>query len=215
MSLFFKQERKVIDQIQQYFELVDEAMEVFEATVSCYLENGLCDEFTTGDRKLHSLESKADDLLRDVEKRLYRQALLPESRGDLLGLLEHFDKLPNLAETITFIFETQRVQVPDEHKPRLLELLAVNIEAYHLVRKAVSKLFDDPDNVGEAVAPVDAKESESDTLERDIIVDTFNSGIPDIQKILLREVVQRIGDLSDSAENVAGRLEIISLKRRI
>ena len=39
---------------------------------------------------------------------------------------------------------------------------------------------------------------------------------PDTEmQIRLRELIQRMGDISDSAENVACRLEIISLKKRI
>lgn len=216
MSLFFKKEKEVRALIERYFDLVDEAMEMFSATMACYLKSGVCEEFTDGDRTLHGLESKADDLLRDIEKRMYQHALLPESRGDLLGLLEHFDKLPNLAETITFMLETQRIHIPEALRPRVEELLEVNVEAYRLARDTVRRLFEAPNTVAEAVGPVDAKESESDRLERDLIVDVFaDDGLGDLQKILLREVVQRIGDLSDSAENVAGRLEIIALKRRV
>jgi hypothetical protein len=215
MSLFFRKEREVMRLISEYFDAADEAIRVFESTMECYLQKGICQDFSDGDQRLHSLESRADDLIRAIEKRLYSHSLLPESRGDLLGLLEHFDSIPNLAETVTFIFETQRVEIPERLERLFYELVAVNVEACRLVRQAVQRLFEDPDTVGEAVQPVDEKESESDRIEREIIVEVFQSDMPGLNKILLREVTQRIGDLSDAAENVAGRLEVISLKRRI
>ncbi len=215
MSLFFRREKEVRALIQEYFLAADTALDEFEIGVRCYLGDGPCGEFRAIDKRIHAAESRADDLLREIEIMLYSRSLLPESRGDLLGLLEHFDKMPNLAETISFMLDTQQVPVPDSYKSQLAELIDVNVEAYRLVRKTVDKLFTDPGSVGDAVEPVDAKESESDQLEGKIIREVFASDLDGCEQIQLRELVQLIGDISDSAENVAGRLEIISLKKRI
>jgi uncharacterized protein len=215
MSLFFRREKEVRALIKEYFLSADTALDEFEIGVRCYLGDGPCAQFREIDKRIHAAESRADDLLREIEIMLYSRSLLPESRGDLLGLLEHFDKMPNLAETISFMLDTQQVPVPDSYKPQLAELIDVNVEAYRLVRKTVDKLFTDPGSVGDAVGPVDAKESESDRLEGDIIRKVFASDLDGCEKIRLRELIQLIGDISDSAENVAGRLEIISLKKRI
>lgn len=215
MSLFFRREKEVRALIQEYFQTTDKAIDEFEIGVRCYLDDGPCEQFREIDKRIHAAESRADDLLRQIEIMLYSRSLLPESRGDLLGLLEHFDKMPNLAETISFMLDTQQVSVPDSYRPQLAELLEVNVEAYRLVRETVDKLFTAPETVGEAVGPVDAKESESDRLEGKLIRQVFASDMDGCDQILFRELIQLIGDISDSAENVAGRLEIISLKKRI
>lgn len=215
MSLFYRREKEVRALIREYFETADKAVHEFEVGVRCYLDSGPCEEFREIDKRIHAAESRADDLLRQIEKMLYSRALLPESRGDLLGLLEHFDKMPNLAETISFMLDTQRVAVPEVYNQEMLKLVEVNVEAYRLVRKTVDKLFTAPETVGDAVKPVDAKESESDRLEGKLIREVFSSDLEGYRQILLRELIQLIGDISDSAENVAGRLEIISLKKRI
>lgn len=215
MSLFFRREKEVRALIREYFETADKALEEFEVGVRCYLGEGQCEQFREIDSRIHAAESRADDLLREIEIMLYSRTLLPESRGDLLGLLENFDKMPNLAETISFMLDTQQVPVPDGYRARLVTLMEVNVESYHLVRKTVDKLFTEPESVGEAVDPVDAKESESDRIEGELIREVFASDLDGCEKIQLRELIQRIGDISDRAENVAGRLEIISLKKRI
>ncbi len=215
MSLFYRREKEVRTLIGEYFETTDKAVHEFEIGVRCYFDKGGCEEFRDIDRRIHAAESRADDLLRQIEKMLYSRSLLPESRGDLLGLLEHFDKMPNLAETISFMLDTQQVSVPEVYLPEMRKLIEVNVEAYRLVRKTVDKLFTSPETVGEAVEPVDAKESESDRLEGKLIRAVFSSDLDGCEQIMLRELIQLIGDISDSAENVAGRLEIISLKKRI
>ena len=215
MSLFYKREKEVHGLIKEYFETADQALEEFEVAMRCFFDAGPCDEFREGDKRIHAAESRADDLVREIEKMLYSRSLLPESRGDLLGLLESFDKMPNLAETITFMVDTQQITLPEQYREQFVKLLDVNVESYRLVRQTVDKLFTDPDSVGEAVGPVDAKESESDRLEGELIRAVYSSDLDKADMIQLRELVQRIGDISDRAENVAGRLEIISLKRRI
>jgi uncharacterized protein len=215
MSIFFKREREVRALLQRYFDTVDSALSAFDEAMRCYLEDGDCDAFKAHDKKVHAAESKADDLRLEIEKMLYSRALLPESRGDILGLLENFDKMPNLAETITFMCETQRIRIPDRFKPDFTRLIEINLQAYKLVREIVDKLFSNPSAVEAAVAPVDHKESESDKIERSLIREVFRSDIDKAEMIMLRELIRRTSDLSDSAENVARRMEIIALKKRI
>lgn len=215
MSIFFKREQAVRDLIHKYFETVDEVISEFEIAMRCYLEAGECDQFKESDQRVHDAESRADDIRAEIEKLLYSRSLLPESRGDILGLVEHFDKMPNLAETISFMCETQRIQVPDVFKEDYIRLLEINLEAYQLVREITDRLLSNPKSVSAAVEPVDLKESESDKLERNLIRAVFRSEMEKADMILLRELIRRTSDLSDSAENVARRMEIIALKKRI
>jgi len=215
MSLFWKREKEAKQLIQQYFEAVDEAMRLFGEAMRCYLTKGLCDEFRAGDKSTHKAESHADDLRLGIEKLLYSRALLPESRGDILGLLETFDLLPNIAENVTFVLETEQVAIPEQFRADFMKLVELNLEAYRLVRKTVDLLFTDPGHVVEAVEAVDKKESESDRLERDVIKALFKTDIPKADLILLRDLVQRIGDIANASESVGLRLDIISLKKRV
>jgi len=215
VSLFWKREREARKLIGDYFQACDTVMAAFEEATRCYLERGDCEAFAALDERVRTCESAADTLRNDVEKVLYKRALLPESRGDILALLEAFDHIPNLAETVTFMLYTQRIAVPATYAGRIGQLLDVNLEAYRLVRRVVDLLLTTPDRVGDAMAPVKARESESDRLERSIIHDAFRSELDKADMMLLRELVSRIGDISDRAEEVSRRIDILSLKRRI
>ena len=86
MSLFYKREKEVRGLIKEYFETADQALEEFELAMRCFFEDGPCEEFREIDKRVHAAESRADDLVRQIELMLYSRSLLPESRGDLLGL---------------------------------------------------------------------------------------------------------------------------------
>ncbi len=214
MAPVWKHEKDIKAQIRAYFDAVDEVMGAFEKAIATYLQEGLSEDFAAGDRATHRLESHADDLRIAVEKTLYRKALLPESRDDLLDLLEAFDDIPNLAETILFHLLTQQLLMPPPLLPHFRSLVEVNMDAYRLVRQATEHLFAQPESMERAVAPVDRAESESDALERALVIEIFRSDFPKADMILLRDIVMKTSDISDAALLVARRLDILSLKRR-
>ena len=215
MSVFWKRERKVRDLLDEYFQASDDTMEAFRTTLREYLKMGRSEDFIKGDREIHRAEARADDLRREIEKTMYERMLLPESRGDILGLLEAFDKLPNVAESITFLLDTHRVEIPEAHKEEFVELVLVNLESYNLVRQQVDALFNKPADVSRFSEEIDERESQSDRKESDLIVAIVQSEVSDFVKLTLRDLVIRVGDISDVAENVSDRLEVIALKKRI
>jgi hypothetical protein len=215
MGIFWKREKEVKRLLFEYFAAVEASMGEFERAMKCFLEHGHCPEFREHDKLTHKHESRADDLRWEIEVLLYKRALLPESRDDILQLLESYDHLPNLAENITFVFDTQRVTVPPELRERFLALVEANLQAYRHMHHAVELLFSKPEAIETEIRPVDQYESASDGLERELIIDLFRSEVPRAECLQLRDVIQRIGDLSDTAEKLVRRLEILSLKKRI
>ncbi len=214
MSIFFRAERRLQERIFEYFDRVNDCMEQFAQGMLYHLqEEGGSAEKDEG--RTHELESRADDLRRDIEMTLYGKALLPESRGDILGLLETMDTVPNAAETALNIIETERIRIPEEFREDFRKLLEVNMEAYRLLRKTADTLFNNPKQTLYVVKEVDIKESTSDRIERKLITKIFDSDLDKADKILLKDLVVAMGNISDRAENAADRMAIIAIKRRI
>jgi uncharacterized protein Yka (UPF0111/DUF47 family) len=62
---------------------------------------------------------------------------------------------------------------------------------------------------------VDAVESDSDHIERDLIRDIYNCKMDKADKILLKEIIINTGDISDRAERVKDRLILAIVKHKI
>ncbi len=214
MGLWKKRE-SVEQMLDRYFELCDQSFASFEKSMAIYRSNGVDDAFETAVDHTHSIESEADDIRRNIELTLYGKALLPESRGDLLGLLEAFDGLPNIAETIGFVLLHQRTVMPEPLQERYHELIATNIRAYHAARRAVDALLSNPKVTLHSTKEVDMIESESDRIERELVRAIFDMDVGDGTKLMLKEVVLLAGEISDRAEKVADRIGIIAIKRQI
>ncbi len=215
MGLFWKKQEKIEEMMAQYFERCDKCFEMFEKAYGVYMEMGQGEAFEAAVVAASKAESSADDLRRDIEYTLYGKALLPESRGDILGLLETFDTLPNMAETVLYSLRCQRIKIPDELQADFQKLVDVNLQAYYLVRKAVDNLMNNPRVTLHSTKDVDTKESESDNLERDIICKIFCSDVDMGTKILFKDLALLIGEISDRAEKVADRIGIVAIKRQI
>jgi predicted phosphate transport protein (TIGR00153 family) len=213
--MLWKKEKSIIDKIKAYLDQVDVCRDRFRLCIERLLLKPEDPENQAILEEVHRSESKADDLRRTIELQLYERALIPESRGDVLGLLETMDVIPGLFQSLSYQLFLEKIVFPDQFRERYLHLVDVNIKAYNLVRQAVLGLFYSKD-VKDLTDLVDAVESDSDHIERDLIRDIFNSSKLDkADKILLKEIVINTGDISDRAETVKDRLVLAILKRKI
>lgn len=212
--MLWKKEQSIIDKIEGYLDQVDTCRNHFRKCIEKLLLEPDDDENQAILEEVHRSESKADDLRRDIELQLYQRALIPESRGDVLGLLETMDAIPGLFQSLCYQFLLEKIIVPEQFRERYLRLVDVNLKSYDLVRQAVLGLFYKKE-VKELTDLVDAVESDSDRIERNLIRDIFSSKLDKADKILLKEIVINTGDISDQAEIVKDRLILAIVKRRI
>ncbi len=196
-------------------EKVDECVEDCLKAIRLYLTDGRTIQFESLVDECHRTESTADDLRREIEMTLYGKALLPESRGDILGLLETFDRVPNAAETVLFMISCQRIDIPAEFAADTLRLVETNIETYSLVRKAFDALMTNPKQTLYVVKEVEDSESRSDRQERNLVGRIFDSEYSYGRKMMLKELIFRIGNIADRSENMADRIGIVAIKRKV
>ncbi len=215
MKFFLSQSNKVLSMINAYISKTNECMECFKKCFGAYFADGLCEAFEELILETHRAESSADDSRREIELALYEKSLIPESRGDILGLLESVDRIPNKAESVLFQIQTESLLIPNELTPNFRKLVNINVSSYKDVAVAVDRLFQNISGVKDASLSIDKKESDSDAIERELIRKIFSSNLDTGEKILLKELVIEIGNISDRAEDVSDRLSIIAVKRHI
>ena len=212
--MLWKKEKSIIDKIKTYLDQVDRCRNRFRVCIERLILEPENAENPAILEEVHRSESKADDLRRSIELQLYERALIPESRGDVLGLLETLDAIPGMFQSLCYQLLLEKITFPDQFRERYLHLVDVNIKSYDLVREAVLGLFFSKD-VKAQTDLVDAVESDSDHMERDLIRDIFSSKMDKADKILLKEIVINTGDISDQAEAVKDRLILAIVKRKI
>lgn len=212
----WKKSHILVDMVEEYFKKAEECMVYFQESMNNYLENGLSADFDGFIEKTHIAESSCDDIRLKIESAMYEKSLIPESRGDILGMLEIIDRIPNKAESILYMIQTQFLNTPEEIKGKISQLIKTNINAFTELMKAVRQLFIDGSGLQAFTDNIDKEESSSDHLEREIIRTIFSTeSIAPDQKILLKELIIELGSISDKCENTADAITIIAVKRII
>lgn len=214
--MFMLNKNKVIQsKMNDYFMRVQQSLLTFQEAIEYWFEHGIDSRFRTFFDDAHVQESKADDIREDIDVMLYAKTLLPESRREILTLLERMDHIPNCAESILNQIETQMIVLPETMHGDLRELVRISLEAYHLVMEAAREALGANRHVMVRIEEVDHKESVCDKIEQKLIRELFRGPLDKADKILIRDIVLQMGDISDYCENVANFLKIFHIKRQV
>jgi predicted phosphate transport protein (TIGR00153 family) len=214
-DLFLRKQKLIEEYVFNYLSQWKKCLENFKNGMEVYLAEGLGEKFDYYVQQVYTTEDRADELRRKVEWEMYSKALLPESRGDILGFLETMDKIPNKAESLLNQIKLQRLEFPKELNPNLERIVALSCETVQLVYDAATKFINRSGNIHKLADEIDAKETECDHAEQDTIAKIFTMDIDKADKILLKEFIIELGNLTDRAEDVSDRLTLLSVKRRV
>ena len=202
-------------QIDQFLDALSESAIVFKLAVDVYLSGGCTEEFSQKHKQVDQLESHADHLRRAIEIQLYTQTLIPESRGDVLGLLENLDNIINLIEGVLWSFDIEKPEIPENCKDGYRELVAMTCEAVEAVVLASRAFFRNIEAVGDHGHKVLFFETEADKASTSLKRTIFESELGIGHKMHLRDFAENIDDVADWAEDVADRLAIYVIKRTV
>jgi predicted phosphate transport protein (TIGR00153 family) len=165
---------------------------------------------------LESLETRADHLSHEVESLLYTQSLIPEQRGDVLALLEHTDDIIDRAKTCLQRFDVEHPDVPPRWQDHYRRLALAASGAVEAVVLAAHRFFRDPAAVHDHLVKVHHYEGECDQIGLALRRGIFDDGELDLaHRQHLRYFAEAVDRVADMCEDVADRLAIYSIKRRL
>ncbi len=202
---------------KQHTSKVEVCLSVFIEGVIEYIQTGNKKRLTVVADDIHNLESEADKIRRKVVHLLIDDGyLLPNTRRDFLTLLEDIDKVADYSEAVVDYISLQDFNISSHDKNRIIEMLNITKKQYKLLAEAVTMLFDDIDEAFKLVVDVDKLESEVDKLERDLITRfTSRENIETAVKLLYRDFIIMLANISDKIEDAGDQIEIIVAVRGI
>ena len=214
MSIFGGKESNVFDTIEDHLEVVKKTLESFRKLMEAYL-NGDLEGAKALEEEVSKLESEADSLRRNIELMLYEGAFLPVSRGDYVRLSELVDQVADAAESAAHTLILAKPKVPDELKDEIMRLVDLAIETYDVLMGAVKALNRDVDEALKLAKATEDKEEEADRVEYRVKAETFESEtITTYGKLIWNQVLTKIGDIADRAEDASDQVMLMAIKRR-
>jgi len=179
--------------------------------------NGKMDKFDKNFHDITALESDADDVRRDIKHKLYTYMLIPESRGDVLGLLETLDGIVDICEKVLEQFSIETPNILEFLKSDFIELAELSSKAVDELVKGARAFFREIAMVSNYVNKVHFYEHEADDIEEQLKRKAFNCCeiTRFSEKVHMRYFAEKIAAVSDVAQDVAERLSVYAIKRRI
>lgn len=212
MSILFKSTKQLVMQIDEFLDAISQGSLLFKLGVKNYLEKDN-PNFNEHLKSIDSLEGKADELRRNIENQLYTQTLIPEHRGDVLGLLESTDNVINQMKATLFQFDIETPEIPESLNKHFIDLTEMSVNSTEVLVKAIRAFFKDVNSVKDHLHKVYFFEKEADRIGDDLKRHAFKLNIELSQKFHLRYFALHIQQVSDNAEAVADRLDICTIKR--
>jgi len=113
MSFYKNYQKELIDSINLFLNNIITINNIFENLMEeFFLKNYNKVENLTNE--ISNLESECDMLRRRIERKIYQETLIPEHRGDVLGLLEHLDKIPGQLQGNAHRINTEKPEIYEE-----------------------------------------------------------------------------------------------------
>ncbi len=212
--MLWGKQKKIEALVIKHLNQVAETLEYFQDSVYNYL-SGNMEQADSLALATHQAESRADDIRREVEAQLLGGALLAPSRRDILEIIERTDGLANAGEEALDYIMLQHVGVPDNIKGQLHMIGEKTGEISREVKQAMEMMFTDLAHVTEHTKAIEIKEGEIDRLEREAIKLVFGMDISLAEKLQLRGMIEQLVEISDRAEDLSDRIDIMVAERKM
>lgn len=214
MTLLFKQSRELESQMDEYLDLVIQGGMLFRQGVKCYLDHRL-EEFEERLAELRATEQRADDLRRAIERKLYLHTLIPDARGDVLGLLEHADEVLNMVTATLLRFSVEVPELQDDLNPLFQDLADNAIATVEAMVSGTRAYFRDLAAVRDHISRAQGYREETNRIAERYTRTVFRRDLRLSHKNQLRYFVSHTEKIAEDAEDVCDRLAIATIKRYI
>ncbi len=206
--------KKVHAQIRDYCELIGHAVEEYKHLIDDYLEWDK--HFKQVSKEVRKTESKADDLLKQIERTMLKGALLPAYREDYIGLLHTLDKVANKCEDVAQTVRLIRPDIPEQIRPVFSKVTTITCEQWKPVPDMVKGLLEGREGLPDEADFLDAKEGEIDKIQRSTTRVIFRDLELDLaHQMLLKQLLDQVCHVSDAIENVGDRISMIAIKHSL
>jgi predicted phosphate transport protein (TIGR00153 family) len=211
----FKNRTGIEKEIDSFLDLASESGLIFAQGVDSFLNNNL-ERFTDHLNHIVETEKEADNLRRSIEDLLYRKTLIPESRGDVLELIERMDALLGRFKGMMFRFEIERPNIEPRFHDGLRELVNCVIHAVEAATLSLRAYFKDISQATGHIHKVAFWETEADKTSSKLQKEIFAAEDLGLDvKMQIRDLVRSTDKIADQAEDMADSLAIYVIKRSL
>ena len=208
--------------IQVHMEKSKECAEELLVFLDAVIDNDW-NNANTSRKKIKALEKDADQLKAETRDLLPKGMFLFVPRGDLLDLIGLADEIPNTIKDISGLVYGRQIVIPPQISASFKEFASEAVEIVSTAALAVDQLSEvsrlafgsrASDALKKIISKLDSLEAESDKSEVTVRRQLFDieKDLPPVDVMFLYDVINKIGELADRAEQVGHRLTLIAVR---
>ena len=179
------------------------------------------DEAVQSRKLISELENQADALKAETRGLLTKSIFLAVPREDILDLIKLADEIPNTVKDISGLMIGRQMEIPKQIAPSFLlfakEAAAITDAAAEAV-DYIDELFqfsfggNAAIKMQQLIEKLNSLENKNDHSEITLRAELFaiEKDFPPINIVFLYDIINKIGELSDRAEQVGHRISLIA-----
>jgi len=211
----FRRTRELKSQIDEMLDVVSEAALAYKHGISLYIKRGWDESVEEKCEQVDKCESRGDALRSLIGQAMYTEMLLPDTSGDVMGLLGSLDRLLDDMEHCLLVVRIEQPDIPPEYHDDWIECAGLAADAVEAVVLAARSYFRDPVAARDHIHKIHFYEKSSQTIALRLIERIFKSDLPLNRKMQLRGHVWLVDRLADMADNAGDALAIYAVKRSV
>ncbi len=202
-------------EIEEFLNRVSRSGMIFRQGCDYYLA-GNHEDFSRKLNEISDCEHAGDHLRRSINEYLFKKTLIPESRGDVMELLENMDSLLDRFKGALWRFEIEQPDLCEEFHDDFRNLVNSVIEATEAIVLSCRAFFTDISSVSTHLHKVSYWESESDKISSKLQSAIFrNKALRLSHQMQQQDFARHLDKIADRAEDIADRLNIYAIKRSL
>ncbi|MFW5873589.1 MAG: DUF47 domain-containing protein [Bacillota bacterium] len=215
MAKLFGEFEKLKTDFTDLAELVGNCMTDSLDALFLYLEEGETEKVKELTESVHEYESKADEKRREIITSILNGRLMPNTRSDMLNLIESIDDIADFSEDIIdeIIFLRLKFKHLDINRGKKMQELL--LEQYGKLTRGLKLLFSDMNQALVYARQLEEIESKLDDIEEVMIREVGqNTELDAASKLSHRNLIKNISDLADIIEKVGDAIEVVISARQ-
>ncbi len=214
MAELFKRTKNLKLSIGRFLDIISDSGILFTKAIEEYC-SGDFEKFLERKKLISENERQVDEIRLSIEKEMYINTLIPDSRGDVLAILENTDDVMDEMKNTLIHLDMERPAIPIDYNADFTELSKSTIDTSEALILAIRAFFSEIYSVDNYIHKVHLYESETDHFSDSLVRKIFASELTLAGKQHLRYFVEKIENISDLAESVVDRISIYTIKRML
>jgi len=210
----FRKTKELDNKINEFLDNVSEAGLVYARAIELFLNEGASDAFIQKRQEVSSFETRNDQLRRDIESALYAHTLLPDSRADVLELLEAIDRVMNKYESNLYMYVIEKPVIPKGFHSAFNELVQTVVSCVEALVISARSFFEMNGEIKNHLHKVMFFEKQADQQGTTLKTAFFeNHKLQLAHQRQLQDFEMATEVISDLSEDVADVLTVLAVKR--